>query len=790
MKVPNIDYSPLAQAYQNKKNAVRASYIAPKIGYMREGFQLEEKGLELKGKSIQLENSYNRFKTGIQVGKMLAAAASAASAAKSSAQTQAANAMMNDFKGQLDQTMAEKTASGELGIETIERPNGDTTTKVNGIESINSLRDRQIEQIKAQGWDKDIEQNAISSLNGMYNNSQTNMYLGFYAQAMKDRNAWQEQNRKLAIANDVAEVNYTDHRHIDGFIESIKGEGFSPIHLKMLKDSMYQECDIDRATNTVRDIASKSGEAPAIEYANQYVAEHPTLPDGTGDKLVSAARNSAHQTKVIAEASGNKFMTDVINSGSADMGEAIRSAWAEGKEKASHMSDEAGEAYLAGMESVQLKMNTETFLNIMSNNDPETMTTSEEVREFIENNLDPIEGEFDGTIASRNVWAKLTAPYEAKYNQLKKQEDAEARADEYVRIEEELSNITTPEEFEAFDKESITKNDKLTKTDKKVLLSRLNALKKATADLTSKEFIAEQTALINGIVPALLNGDMTIGQAKTNLNLYIGQTREKNKAGVISDADSWKLVSTALKIGFNLEKELKSKYSDQFALMREIITNDMNAVFGVDSKKDYTPEQKLALNEMLVWGSEELMTIIGNSPNMGDDDVIAEMNKFRKDYAIEKYDILSKEPKAGLSDNQSDLAMGVTQRFQDYKGFTIDYDTKQATIAPMYKSLYEDAMEKEKAMLITEYQIPVTNVSTVIEYKGEVVPMFKDSEGREYIVKDSKVYKKFANHLEPMEKKAGFGIEGRDVMNRQVRNGYTTMGTEEQAFAKMYLGRR
>lgn len=786
MKIPNIDYSPLAQAYQNKKNAVRASYIAPKIGYMREGLQLEEKGLQLKGKQIQLENSYNNFQTGMKVGQLLAKVASAASAAKASAQTQEANAMMNDFKGQLDQTVTQGTASHELGVETIERPNGAVNTKINGIENINRLRETQIEQIKAKGWNKDIEENAISSLNGMYNNAQTNIYMGFYAQSLKDRNAWQEQNRRIAIANDAAEFNYTDHRHIDGFIESIKGEGFSPIYIKMLKDSMYQECDIDRATNTVRDIASKSGEAPAIEYANQYVAEHPTLPDGTGDKLVSAARTSAHQTKVIAQASGSKFMTEVINSGSADMGAAISTAWTEAKERASHMSDEAGEAYLAGMETVQLKRNTDTYLSITTNNDPEMMQTSEEVREFMENNLAPIEGEFNGTIATRSVWEKLTAPYEARYNQKKKEEAAEAREDEYVRIEAELSNISSLEELKAFDADSIRNNDKLTKTDKKVLLSRFNSLSNALKNENKKTFIAEQTSYVNSIVPSLLNGDITIGEAKTNLNKFTKNIRQKNEEGFLTDDESWKLVSTALKIGFNLEKELKSKYSDEFATLREVITQDMNTIFGIEGKKTYTPEQLLALKEMLAWGAEELMTIIGNSPNMGEDEVISEINKFRKDYAIEKYEILSKDPQLGLSDRQSDLAMEVTQRFQDYNGITIDYDTKQVSIAPMYKTMYNNAMEQEKAMLVTEYQLPVTNANTVIQYKGKNVPLFKDSEGREYIVMDSKVYRKDEDHLEPMKKKAGFGMEGYEVMNGKVRNGYTTMSAEEQAFADMY----
>ena len=793
MKVPNIDYSPLAQAYQNKKAAVRASYIAPKIGYMREGFQLEEKGLELKGKGIQLENSYNRFKTGIKVGQLLASAASAASAAKSSAQTQAANAMMNDFKGQLDQTMAEKTASGELGIETIERPNGDTTTKINGIESINRLRETQIEQIKAQGWDKDIEQNAISSLNGMYNNSQTNMYIGFYAQSLKDRNAWQEQNRKIAIANDAAEVNYTDHRHIDGFIESIKKD-FTPLQLKMLKDSMYQECDIDRATNTVRDIASKSGEAPAIEYANQYVAEHPTLPDGTGDKLVSAARNSAHQTKVIAEASGNKFMTDVINSGSADMGEAIRSAWAEAKEKASHMSPEAGEAYLSGMETVQLKKNTDTYLSITTNNDPEMMQTSEEVREFMENNLIPIDGEFNGTMATRSVGDKLNGIYESRYNQLKKEEDAEARTDEYVRIEGELSNITTPEELEAFDKESITKNDKLTKTDKKMLLSRFNslnkAMKKATAEDNSKAFIAQQNAYISEIVPALLNGDITIDQARINLSKYMSDTKAASDSGLISEAEAKKITTTALKIGESLEKELKTKHGDQFAMLRDMITTDMKTIYGVDGKKAFSPEQLQGLNEMLVWGSGELMSAIGRSPDMSDADVLREVDRIRKSYAIEKYEILSREPQLGNGDNVPELAMGVTQRFQDEDVFSIDKDTKQVTVNPLYRDIYQDALDKEKAMLITNYQIPATT-STLIKYKGKVVPEFKDSEGRRYIVMDSKVYRRWENHLEEKKPVVGFNTEnGYGTMSRQVNNGYTVTSPEERAFAEMYLGRK
>ena len=57
MRVPNIDYSPLVNAQQNRKAATSASFIAPKIETQRQSLQLQKQGLSLKGDAISLQQN-------------------------------------------------------------------------------------------------------------------------------------------------------------------------------------------------------------------------------------------------------------------------------------------------------------------------------------------------------------------------------------------------------------------------------------------------------------------------------------------------------------------------------------------------------------------------------------------------------------------------------------------------------------------------------------------------------------------------------------------------------------
>ena len=422
MRVPTTDYSPLRQANSAKVQAQRTQFIAPNIDYQTRSLERRKQGLDSTMSHLKNQEMLGTLKF---INSSLTNLIAGGLGAMEAKQGQQAQAMVSQMADDLKTYTAQGFANGDFYYEYTDvdtdpthNTGGKASLTLHGADKIQAFQDQQMKTLQSQGWLRNIEDGAMSSMQGVYSGMQSSMAQDFFAKQASDKAKLEQLNLQNAIDSDMAETNFTDYRRTDRFLSSLKG--YTPQAIEMMRRSAHEQVDIGRASDIVRTTAMNQGTQPAVDYANS-VSDQRNYGVDTRNRLVGLAHTYGNQAKAAAMNSGMQFMdTEIQNALTSGTTPDFKSLWDQKKEENSRLPKEQRDAYESGMEKSQLGYLLDYKNNAMKDIDFKGIDQIEE--EFERTNSPEFNNMFEGTASTIAVRDAIRKEYSDRINAYRKAE--------------------------------------------------------------------------------------------------------------------------------------------------------------------------------------------------------------------------------------------------------------------------------------------------------------------------------------------------------------------------------
>lgn len=777
MRVPTTDYSPLRQANAVRSQAKRSQFIAPNMEYQRQSLDLKKKGLD---QAMSYTKSMETLNTLGFINSTMTKLISSGLGAMEAKQGQEAQAMVSQQSEDLQTFINQGFASGQFYYEYTDvdsdpthNTGGKSALTLHGADKIQAFQDQQMKTLQSQGWFKDIENGAMSSMQGVYYNMQSNMAQDFYAKQAADKAKLEQVNLQNAIDSDMAETNDTDYRRTDRFLSSLKG--YTPQAIEMMRQSAHSQIDLGRASDTVRLTATNQGTQAAVDYANS-VSDQRGYGVDTRNKLIGYAHSAGTQAKQAAMSQGIQFMENALASPDFDG----TSVWNEAKQNIASMPEEQREAYEDGMKKMQLGYLTPLYADESKDN-PDYMTETE-LEDKIEK-IDSLKSKFSGSTATEAVFDKLRSKYSDELHDRRDKADKEENQKKKDMALLEWDNkLSDPEQLAKIKEEDIMGDERLSVRERMTVrnsyrtqVGTLKKLTEAERKENEKNFVAQSDALVDYLAPLIISGQMTVDDGMALINNTFIDAHQRKVNGEISEISEMKVNTTGLKLMNRIKDDIKSKHKEKFSQLEKMISKDVLA-WDKETVKA-VGDQATALMQIQSQAEQAFLAKLCQSPNMSDKEANEAIESIRKAYVGETFKILNKPSLVSMKVTQEEAAMQKTAQFEDMGDSLVYKDSvsKELVISPVFEEKYGGAMKIERDMLRNNYGIDAKDKYTLIEQMDEdgdmkTVPMFEDKNGNRYIVMDNQVYAKYKHFIAPVEQRNPFEHKGYEKIDGVTRH--------------------
>ncbi len=704
MKVPTTDYSPLMRANAERSQAKRTQFVAPNIDYQSKSLALKKRGLESDLSYLKSQETLGSLKF---INSSLTGLIAGGLGAMEAKQAQEAQAMGHQQATDFQTFLAEGFANGDFYYEVQEVDGidgGGQHLRLVGADKIQAFQNQQVEAMKAQGWMKGVQDQAISSMQNFYSGMQGKMAQDFWAKETADKFKLEQMNLNTAIEGDTADWLQTDYQRTDSFISGL--QGYSPSAKAAMTASAHSQIDLGRAANQVRNTAASQGSAAGVAQANAISDQRNYTPD-TRNRLIGYANQAAGQAKAAALAQGTQFMEQAIQGAEANgMTPDFAAIYDQARDNAKGMSDEAGKVYMDAVEKGHLTY----CMNIYSNltQDVDTMLPGE-VEQALEDLLG-IKAQFEGTPATKAVYGQIRNAFQNK-------------ADEYAR-----------------------------------LTAKADAEAQKAAHQDGKDLIAATLAVIEQTKNDFEGRGISGNAAMEQMQGVLLASKESLADKPITTLEYINFEKAADKLikGVSDEQIENKVYKEEITGCMKDIDTFLNERFGNgnDKKVPLPPEQEVRILDAHNRAKGSLLDLAWDSKNLTSVEFAKRKNEIIAIFQMDNYDALTATPKSTNSKTQYEAAMEQTKRFEDNPQ-AVYYDERKGQFVWLDERLhsaYDNAARLEQEMLEKEYGIDI-DYNKMPEYGKitgrrneagaelkELVPVFTSKDGDKYTVQGGKVY--------------------------------------------------
>ena len=769
MIVPTTNYSPLIQAKTQETQAKKTRFIAPQIDYQTQSLELQRKGLERTQSHIAEQKNIYQLKFGYEVGKTMVEACFAAAAAQQAAASQAkVSQMAKEFK---TYEMG-LTASGEFGVEAIPNGTGGTYLNVKGMDKLKEFQNEQIQALKDEGWMPKIENNAISTMQGIYAGNQQSLLQDFYAKETNDRHKLEMLNLQEAIDADIAGTAYdvigsddngvrsnamgsiqVPYSRAERYIDSLQGPMYTPSYKVALKKTAKEEIEFGQNANIVRDETTRNGLLAGLNMAQTISTRNDYNPQ-TQQKLEGFAESTAKQNIQVASLEGAKLVSDVIsaNPDNPDFPTMRQTAEA----SLQNRPEEYKEAYMNAVEKGQLKFLSDKASPIITRADKMTDVEIEDAIKMVENDpnyqgsiatqalqdtiLDKLEGQL-----SKRVTPELQAKVEDLVNDYEDMiiKNKDFSEENIERIRKKIENET----LLSRDLEHGLKDNRrplLRKLDQSVLAHEIGEekAKKEYTTALAKAIDATMDKAVQDLDSGRMNGYQAMDFYDGVINNVLPGAR-----GNLSEDKFIELNNTADKLRNNIIPDTEKRYKTYFDDVSRFIRTQYENKYG--KYDSLSKEQQTELNERLKYAHGKLLDLALESGNYADDKMQIACEKIKTDSLLDNYDALNtpNQVKANAKDSQFKASMRDINDITNSNGVYYDDRNGEFVWAGKTKEKFDSASLNLRDMLEKDYGLDVKNeyrTQEIYDQNGEkhILPVYisEYNDNIEYTVYNDRVY--------------------------------------------------